>query len=153
MAAFNPDITATVAIDPHVPLNGSTNWYDPWYLDWLHHFDDIHTADYAVPKLRGTVESLLNPDPRHPGFEHDHHEILALAAPRALLIIGGSRGENGGDSDDLGTWSYINRAHEVYTLLGVPDRLQFVATTQGHVATGAQIDPLWQTFLRRYLER
>jgi dienelactone hydrolase len=152
VAAFNPDVKVTVAVDPHIAINGGTNWYAPWYLDWLHKFDDIHTPDYPIPELRGTVQSLLNPDPRRPGFEHDHHELLALAAPRPFLLIGGSQSEDaGGDSDDLQSWAYVNRAKEVYSLLGVPERLQFCSTNQGHHATGQQSDPAWQAFLKYYL--
>src|SRR5205814_6451581 len=129
------------------------NWFAPYYLDWQHHFDDIHTPDYPIPELRGTVQSLLNPDVDRPGFEHDHHELLALAAPRAFLLIGGSQSEDaGGDSDDLQSWGYFNRAKEVYQLLGVPDRLQFASTSQGCRATGEQIDAAWQSFLRYFLK-
>jgi len=152
VAAFNPDVKVTVAVDPHIAINGGTNWYAPWYLDWRRRFDDIHTPDYPVPELRGTVESLLNPDVSRPGFEHDHQELLALAAPRAFLLIGGSLSEDaGGDSDDRQSWGYFNRAKEVYQLLGVPERLQFCLTGQGHHATGEQIDPVWQGFLRYFL--
>jgi len=148
IAAFAPEFKATVAIDPHVAVNGGTNWFAPWYLDWLHLFPDIPTAQH-------TVLSLLNPDTRRPGFEHDHHEILALAAPRALLIIGG-RGDTengGGDSDDRESWGYVNRAKEVYRLLGVPENLRFVLTPDGHHANGPAIDPAWRAFLDEHLRR
>lgn len=154
VAAFNPDVKVTVSIDPHIALNGGTNWYAPWYLDWQRKFDDIDTPDYRVPDLRGTVQSLLNPDVKRPGFEHDHHELLALAAPHAFLLIGGSQSEDaGGDSDDLESWGYFNRAKEVYRLLGMPERLQFCSTGQGHKATGGQSDPAWQGFLDYFLKR
>lgn len=153
VAAFNPDVKVTVAVDPHIAINGGTNWYPPWYLDWRRRFDDIHTPDYPIPELRGTVQSLLNPDVKRPGFEHDHHELLALAAPRPFLLIGGSQSEDqGGDSDDLQSWGYINRAKDVYKLLGVPERLQYCSTSDGHHATGEQIDPAWKAFLRYYLQ-
>ena len=154
VAAFAPEIRATVSIDPHIAINGSTNWYDPWFLDWRHHFNDIDTSSYPIPELRGTVQSLLNPDPARPGFERDHHEVLALAAPRPLMVIGGSRAkENGaGDSDDRGSWSYANRVKEVYTYLGVPDRFVFALTNDGHHATGPEIDPAWQSFLECWLK-
>lgn len=152
IAAFNADIKVTVAVDPHIAINGGTNWYAPWYLDWQHKLDDINTPDYPIPELRGTVQSLLNPDPQRPGFEHDHHELLALAAPRPFLLIGGIRSEDaGGDSDDLESWGYVNRAKEVYCLLGAPERLQFLLTNQGHHATGPEIDPAWREFLNYYL--
>jgi dienelactone hydrolase len=154
VAAFNPDVKVTVAVDPHIAINGGTNWYPAWYLDWQRQFEDIHTPDYPVPELRGTVQSLLNPDVKRPGFEHDHHELLALAAPRPFLLIGGSRSEDGGgDSDDLESWGYVNRAKEVYTLLGVPERLQYCSTDQGHHATGEQSDPAWKAFLEYYLKQ
>jgi dienelactone hydrolase len=148
IAAFAPEFKATVAIDPHIAINGGTNWYAPWYLDWLHPFPEIQTREH-------TVLSLLNPDPGRPGFEHDHHEILALAAPRALLIVGG-RGDSedgGGDSDDRQSWGYYNRAEEVYRLLSVPDRLRFALTSDGHHANGPVIDPEWRAFLERHLRR
>jgi dienelactone hydrolase len=145
VAAFAPEIAATVAVDPGLAVNGGTNWYAPWYLDWLHVYDDIPTRAH-------TVLSMLNSDPNRPGFEHDHHEVLALAAPRPFLLIGG-RGdvESAIDSEDRQSWGYVNRGKEVYRLLGVPDNIQFVLTTDGHQATGPHIDPAWQSFLERWL--
>ena len=148
VAAFAPEIAATVALDPHIAVNGGTNWYAPWYLDWLRPFPEIRTG-------QRTVLSLLNPDPSRPGFEHDHHELMALAAPRPFLLIGG-RGDCedcGGDSDDLQSWGYFNRAREVYELLGVPERIQFVLTKDGHKPNGPQIDPAWRNFFERWLKR
>jgi hypothetical protein len=147
IAAFAPEIAATVAVDPHIAVNGGTNWYAPWYLDWLHPFPDIPTAQH-------TVLSVLNPDPARPGFEHDHHELLALAAPRPFLLIGGKRDseDGGGDSDDRQSWGYYNRAKEVYRMLGVPDRLQFALTANGHNANGPEVDPEWRAFFDRWLQ-
>jgi dienelactone hydrolase len=146
VAAFAPQIKVTVAFDPQIAVNGSSNWYAPWYLDWMHAFPDIPTPQH-------TVLSLLDTDPHRPGFEHDHHELLALAAPRPFLLIGGSLEEastNG--SDDLQSWGYINRAREVYRLLGVEERLLYVPTGDGHEANGPHIDPAWQAFLEHWLK-
>ncbi len=136
VAAFAPEIAATVALDPHIAINGGTNWYSPWYLAW-------------TPR----VLSLLNPNRARPGFEHDHHELLALAAPRPFLLIGGAAGreDTGGDSDDRQSWGYVNRAREVYRLLGEEDRLEFTATSDGHKPNGPAIDPAWQRFFERWL--
>jgi hypothetical protein len=60
VAAFAPEIAAPVAIDPHIALNGGTNWFAPWYLDCLRPFPDIPTA-------QPTVISLLNPIRPDPG--------------------------------------------------------------------------------------
>jgi dienelactone hydrolase len=73
IAAFAPEIAATVAIDPHIAINGGTNWFAPWYLDWQRPCPDI-------PTPQRTVLSMLNPI-RRAGFEHDHDELLALARP------------------------------------------------------------------------
>ena len=146
VAAFAPEIKVTVAMDPQIAVNGSSNWYAPWYLDWTHPFPDIRTP-------RHTVLSLLDTDPRRPGFEHDHHEVLALAAPRPFLLIGGSLEEaSTSGSDDLQSWGYINRAREVYRLFGAEDRLRYVPTGDGHNANGPHIDPAWQEFLERRLK-
>lgn len=146
--AFLPEIKATVALDPHIAINGGTNWYAPWYLDWMRPWPGIATAEH-------TPLSVLDSDPKKPGFEHDHHELLALAAPRAFLIIGGAgnKEDNGGDSDDRQSWGYVNRAREVYKLLGVEDKLQFVLTSDGHKANGPAIDPAWQQFFEKHLKR
>ena len=131
VAAFAPEIAVTVAVDPHIAVNGSTNWYDHWYMDWLRKFPDIRMQEH-------TVLSLVNPYRTPPGFEHDHHEVLALAAPRPFLLIGGSQSEdNGHNSDDLQSWGYFNRAREVYRLLGVPERIQFVSTADGQAQRAA----------------
>jgi len=115
-------------------------------MDWTRKFDDIQTPEK-------TVLSLLNTDPGRPGLEHDHHEILALAAPRALLVIGGAgdREDNGGDSDDRQSWGYANRAAEIYKFLGVPERFKFELTTDGHKANGPNIDRAWQAWFTRWL--
>ncbi|MGH9719095.1 MAG: dienelactone hydrolase family protein, partial [Bryobacteraceae bacterium] len=147
VAAFAPEFKATVALDPHIAVNGGTNWYAPWYLDWMRPFPGINTGQH-------TVLSLLNPDPARPGFEHDHHEVMALTAPRAFLLLGGKRSceDCGGDSDDLQSWGYFNRAKEVYQLLGIPDRIQFVLTDDGHKPNGPEMDPAWRNFFERWLK-
>jgi len=147
VAAFDSDFKATVALDPHIAINGSTNWYDRWYLDWLQPFPDI-------PTVQHTVLSLLNPDTKRPGFEHDHHELMALTAPRAFLLIGGSQSEDhGGDSDDLESWGYVNRAREVYRLLGVPERIEYASTNNGHKPNGPEVDAAWRAFFERWLKK
>jgi len=147
VAAFAKEIAATVALDPHIAVNGGTNWYAPWYLDWLRPWPGIDTPEH-------TVLSLLNPDRARPGFEHDHHELMALTAPKPFLLLGGAgdREDNGGDSDDRQSWGYVNRAREVYRLLGVEERLQFVLTKDGHKANGPEMDPAWQQFFEKWLK-
>ena len=154
VAAFAPEITATVAIDPHVAIHGDTNYHDPWYLDWNRKFESIHTPDYPVPEHRGTVFSLLDADPARPGLERNHHELMALCAPRAFLLIGCSMDkERSTHSDNRQSWGYFNRAREVYRFLGHDDRLQFVTHEDGHRATHPTSDRAWQQFFEQWLKR
>ena len=70
-----------------------------WWLASLHDFDN------AVPKL-----------------PYDHHELMAMVAPRALFVLGNP------DMEYLASESgYVgSRAtHEVYDALGIPDRFGF----------------------------
>jgi hypothetical protein len=132
---------AVVSIDAGLPLNGATNYFAPWYLDWTTKHADIETPEQ-------TVLSLLKGKRTRPGFEHDHHEVLALAAPRPFLLIGSSTEElSGWDRDDLSSWGYINRAAEVYRLYGAEENLGYVVTNDGHAANGPEITPAWQKFL------
>ncbi len=153
VAAFAPQIEATVSIDPHLALYGDTNYDDPWYLDWRQRFDHIQTSSYPVPEFRGTVLSLLDADPTRPGFERNHHELIALSAPRSLMVIGCSTDQQTArHSDDLQSSAYIARGREVYDLLGVGERLEYVRATGGHRATGPRINAAWQRFLVRWLK-
>ncbi len=154
VAAFAPEIKATVAIDPHLALHGDSNYHDRWYLDWRRKFDTIGTEDYPITELRNTIWSLLDADPARPGFERNHHELMALCAPRAFLLIGCSMNKRRSPhSDNLQSWAYFNRAKEVYDLLGISERIEFKATTDGHQATSTQIDPAWQQFFEQWLKR
>src|SRR5262249_31831695 len=60
--------------------------------------------------------------------------------------------DSGGDSDDRQSWGYYNRAKEVYRLLGVPDRLQFAPTPNGHQANGPEVDPEGRAFFDRWVQ-
>jgi dienelactone hydrolase len=153
VAAFAPEIKATVSIDPHIAMHGDTNYQDPWYLDWKRKFPHIRTDDYPVPELRGTIWSLIDADPTRPGFERNHHELMALCAPRSLMVIGCSTDEKTKThSDDAQSIAYINRAREVYELLGVSERLEYVQETGGHRPTGPRIDAAWQRFFTHWLK-
>ena len=154
IAAFAPEFRVTVSIDPHLAMHGDSNYHDPWYLDWKRPFDEIHTDDYPVEELQGTTWSLLDRDPSRPGFEHNHHELLALAAPRALMVIGCSTDKTTvRSSDDSQSFAYVVGANEVYNLLGVSSRFEYVPLTCGHRPTDPTIDAAWQRFFRQWLMR
>jgi dienelactone hydrolase len=101
LAAFDERVKATVSSEGGVGTKFS-NWHDVWYLG----------------------EAI-----REPGFSHEHHELLALAAPRAFLLVGG----DSADGDQ--SWPFIEAALPVYRLCagyGEPARLGLFNHKKGH---------------------
>ncbi len=98
LAAFDERIRASVSSEGGIGISYS-NWDAPWYL-----------GEQAA----------------RPGFGLDHAQVLALAAPRAFLLIGG------GDADGARSWPYIESARPAWTLLGASDALGFLDHGRGH---------------------
>lgn len=98
LAALDERVKAAVSSEGGVGLLFS-NWDAPWYLG-------------------GQI--------KEPGFIRDHHELLALTAPRAFLLIGGDSAD--GDRSQ----PYIGSALPVYRLLGKSDNLSLFNHKQDH---------------------
>jgi hypothetical protein len=98
-AAFDERIKATVSCEGGVSVRFS-NWDAPWYLG----------AQVKSPAFH----------------EHDQHELLALVAPRALLVIGGE------SADGAKSWPYIETNLPVWKLFDATDRLGLFRHTFGH---------------------
>ncbi len=98
LAAFDGRIRATVSSEGGIGTRFS-NWEAPWYLG-----GQIQAAD----------------------FTHDHHELLALIAPRPFLLIGGD------SADGDRSWPYIAAALPVYRLYGEPARIGLLNHKKGH---------------------
>ncbi len=98
LAAFDERVKAAVSSEGGVGVRFS-NWDAPWYLG----------------------EAV-----RQPSFDREHHELLALAAPRAFLLIGGD------SADGDASWPFIEAALPVYRLYGEPARLGLFNHKQGH---------------------
>lgn len=98
LAAFDDRVKATVSSEGGIGI-GFSNWHDAWYLG---------------PKVK------------EPGFALEHHELLALTAPRAFLLIGG----DSADGDQ--SWPFIEAALPVYKLFGTPARLGLYNHQAGH---------------------
>ena len=100
LAAFDDRIKATVSSEGGI---GSTfsNWDSPWYLG---------------KKIGGDA------------FPHEHHELLAMVAPRAFLLLGGDSADG-----DRG-WPFIEAVMPAYRLYpdGSPPRLGLFNHKQGH---------------------
>jgi dienelactone hydrolase len=98
LAAFDERVKATVSSEGGVGTKFS-NWEADWYLG----------------------KSI-----QEPAFTHEHHELLALAAPRPFLLVGG----NSADGDR--GWPFIAAALPVYELYGKPVRLGQFNHGKGH---------------------
>lgn len=72
------------------------------------------------------AEWYLGPDIRAPEFEHEHHGLLALVAPRAFLLIGGE------SADGAKSWPFIAEAKKVYDLVGAPSHVGLLTHSAGH---------------------
>lgn len=97
-AAFDPRYRAAVFSEGGIGLAFS-NWDAVWYL---------------------------GPEIREPGFPLEHHELIALIAPRAFLLLAGD------SADDARSWSFIEAALPVYRILGAEERLGWVRHGDGH---------------------
>jgi len=98
LAAFDQRIRAAASSEGGVGTRFS-NWDATWYL---------------------------GPTIREDGFDHEHHELLALIAPRPFLLLGG----NSADGDR--SWPFIEAALPVYRLYGGTPRIGLFNHRRGH---------------------
>ena len=90
LAAFDDRVKAAVSSEGGIGIRFS-NWDAPWYLS-----DAVNSDAF---KATG----------------HEHHELLAMIAPRPFLLVGGD------SADGKRSWPFIDAALPVYRLHG-PDR-------------------------------
>ena len=102
LAAFDERVKAAVASEGGTTFR-STNWDAPWYLG---------------PAIRDENLPL------------NHHQLLALMAPRPFLILGGESGSGAADGDR--SWPLLEAALPVWKLYGEPTRLGLLNHRQGH---------------------
>jgi hypothetical protein len=112
-SAFDPRITAVVSSEPGIGLSFS-NYEDFWYL--------------------GENLRLLPSG-------GDHHQLLAMIAPRPFLLIGGD------SSDNDKSWHFLNAVKPLYR---DPNRLGYINHRKGHSPTPESIH-LSMEWLRRFL--
>ena len=96
--AFDDRVKAAVSCEGGVGISFS-NWDAPWYLG-------------AQVKAKD--------------FGRDHHALIALIAPRALLIIGGE------SADGAQSWPYVEANLPLWKALGAEDRLGLLRHKHGH---------------------
>jgi len=97
-AAFDGRIKAAVSSEGGIGLKFS-NWKAAWYL---------------------------GPGIDRPGFELENHQVLALVAPRAFLLLAGD------SADGDRSWVFIDAVMPVYGLLGAPEKLGWFNHHLGH---------------------
>lgn len=119
LAAFDERIRAAVSCEGGIGLTFS-NWDADWYL---------------------------GKQIKSPGFPREHHELLALTAPRAFLLIGG----NSADGDQ--SWPFIEAALPVWRLLGSEERLGLMVHPHGHdfLPPGPEREAVWK-WLNKWLD-
>ncbi|MEX0794372.1 MAG: dienelactone hydrolase family protein [Pirellulaceae bacterium] len=102
LAAFDSRIQAAVASEGGVGMY-STNWEAPWYL---------------------------GPEVKSDSFDRDHHELIALVAPRPFLVLGGESGRGCSDGDR--SWPHIAVGQKVAKLYGESVRIGLYNHGEGH---------------------
>jgi dienelactone hydrolase len=90
--AFEPRYKVGVFNEGGIGLRMS-NWTDPWYL---------------TDKMKAHIPEMEN------------HQVLALAAPRPVLILGGD------SADGDASWPFLHAVLPVYRLLGAGDRVGLI---------------------------
>jgi dienelactone hydrolase len=102
LAAFDERLSATVSSEGGIGT-AMSNWDADWYL---------------------------GPGAKDQAFGREHHELLALAAPRPFLLVGGD------SADGSASWPYVAAAQSVYRLYGEPPRLGLLNHRRGHAVPG-----------------
>lgn len=98
LMAFDERVVAGVSSEGGVAFE-FTNYHDPWYL---------------------------GPEIKRPDCNLYAHEVVALIAPRAWLLIGGNH------TDGDKSWPYVAPVLPVYKLLGKPANVGLFVHTNGH---------------------
>ena len=114
--AFDERYCAGISSEGGIGLTFS-NWEAPWYL---------------------------GPQVRRPGFRLEHHQLLALVAPRPFLLLAGD------SADDQRSLVFLNAVRPIYALLGAPANLEWLDHHQGHTY-GPPAQAAVEDFLRRRL--
>lgn len=94
-------------------------------------------------------DSMLNPPLNPHALPHDHHELIAMIAPRAFVALGNPT--QSWLSDESGYKSLV-AAREVWRALGAGDRFGFdFNTTQQHCAASQSQIQTVSAFVDRFL--
>jgi dienelactone hydrolase len=111
-AAFDERIVAAISCEGGVGLKRS-NWEADWYL---------------------------GKQIKSPAFHHDNQEVMALVAPRALLVIGGE------SADGARSWPFVEACLPAWRLYDAEDRLGLLRHAAKHnfPSAGATRERVWE---------
>lgn len=113
LAAFDDRIRATVASELGIGFSFS-NWNAPWYLG-----PAIEEKDFPL----------------------EHHQLVAMIAPKPFLLLAGESGD-GSVADGNRSWPYLEAAHPICRLYGRPVRIGMYNHRQGHTISAATFERL-----------
>ncbi len=99
LGAFDERVKVIVSNEGGIGIDFS-NWDDPWYLG-----KEVHD------------------------FDHQHHELLALCAPKPFLLIGGD------SSDGIRSTPYTDAVKPIYRLYHKEENIKLFNHGQGHNIT------------------
>jgi hypothetical protein len=94
------------------------------------------------------MSSMMKLDPY--SLPHDHHELIAMVAPRAIIALGNPEYEWLGDESG---YKSIVEAAEVFKALGVPDKIGFDFTgNHSHCAAASSQVTSVNAFVDKFLK-
>jgi hypothetical protein len=120
---------------------------------WRTSADFTTRTGTSIEKIDNTnyawfLPSMKQLDPY--SLPHDHHELIAMIAPRAIVAMGNQDFEWLGDESG---WKSINAAKEVWKALGVEDRIGFDFTSNhGHCSAPASQMASAKAFVDKFLK-
>ena len=88
----------------------------------------------------------LGADINKPGFALEHHQLMALIAPRAFLLLAGESA----DSDK--SWLFIESVMPIYKSLGATENIGWLNHRQGH-RYAPEARRVAEEFLDQYLKK
>jgi len=139
-AAWDERFACAAVSDPGIAFDETrpnVNYWEPWYLG-------------RDPKRIRRPGLVAADSPRTGAYRdlvsagHDLHEVLALTAPRPLLVSGGAE-------DPVERWRVLNHLRDVHAVLGVTNRVAMTnrAAHDPDPDSNAAILAFFQQHLRR----
>ena len=100
----------------------------------------------GIPMSNWDAKWYLGPEIHKFSGQHDHHELLALIAPRKLLILGGD------SADGNQTWEYTFLAKQVHCMYTPKPFFGFFNHGKGHSVPDVANERIHQWFQNLLIE-